>query len=282
MWKIIRVSGKPKYIHVDTPVPTRYELQEPRTDFANLGAIMMDMDGSSTDTEKLCLEALRLMVAGVLGEPDLRFGREDFPNIIGDSTTNHVRYLIEKYGLKPERLDDYISDYYGHYHRVLYDIRDGKIEKKLIVPMPYLREFLEWAKGRGIKLGLVTSSLQEECDIVMAQVFKEMGMAVSFKDYYDGLIAADAVGEPFLKPHPNLYVLMREQLGVPPERAVVIEDSTAGIAAGRIAGMGVFAVPHHATRDHDFSLANHGVMERGLEQVREAIETAHAGGRAGD
>ena len=274
MWNVEPAGGTPRYIHVDTPVHTRYELSEPRTDFANLGAIMMDMDGSSTDTEKLCLEALRLMVAEARSEPELRFAREDFPRVIGDSTTNHVRYLIRKYGLEPEHLDRYITNYYEHYHRVLYDIRDGKIAEKLIVPMPHLREFLTWARERGIKLGLVTSSLQEECDIVMAQVFKEMEVPMAFQEFYDGVISADAVGEPFLKPHPNLYVLMRERLGAPKERSIVIEDSTAGIAAGRIAGMGVFAVPHHATRDHDFSLANLGVMKRGLAEVREAIERA--------
>lgn len=49
------------------------------------------------------------------------------------------------------------------------------------------------------------------------------------------------------KPAPDPYLLAAERLGVAPEDCVVIEDSPAGVTAGRSAGMRVIAV----TTTHD-------------------------------
>lgn len=271
MWKIVHESGR-RYLFIDTPVETHYLIPEPATRLDAIEAVMMDMDGSSTDTEKLVLEAMRRMMADSLGRDDFAFAPGDFAHIVGDSTTNHVTWLVRKYGLDPARRDDYIALYYKYYHQTLSDIRDGKRDEGLIEPMPHLGEFLTWARARGLKIGIVTSSIEWELDIVMTEVFKRLGWSTPFKEFYDATIGADAVGEPFLKPHPNLYVLMAEKLGVAPGRAVVVEDSTAGILAGRVAGFSVAAVPHHHTEGHSFDMADLGVMEGGLAEVREVLE----------
>jgi mannitol-1-/sugar-/sorbitol-6-phosphatase len=44
------------------------------------------------------------------------------------------------------------------------------------------------------------------------------------------------------KPHPDPYLAAAAALGVEPSRCVVIEDAPAGVAAGRAAGMTVWAV----------------------------------------
>jgi HAD superfamily hydrolase (TIGR01509 family) len=43
------------------------------------------------------------------------------------------------------------------------------------------------------------------------------------------------------KPAPDIYLRAAETLGVPPERCLVVEDSTAGVAAARAAGVGLIA-----------------------------------------
>jgi beta-phosphoglucomutase-like phosphatase (HAD superfamily) len=271
MWEV-RGPGGSQEIFIDTPVPMTYALRDPQTDWPRLGAVMMDMDGSSTDTEKLVLEAMRQMMGEALDDEDFQFKPDDYAHIIGDSTTNHLTWLLPHYGIGLDELPHRMKRYYEKYHQSLRDIRDGKIEESLIEPMPHLREFLHWAKVRELKVGLVTSSLAYEVDIVMPEVFKGMDMDPDYERFYDYHIAADAVGEPFLKPHPNLYVLCREALGVPADRCVVIEDSTAGIAAGRLAGCSVCAVPHPHTKSHSFELANVGVFEKGLAQVQAKLE----------
>jgi HAD superfamily hydrolase (TIGR01509 family) len=39
------------------------------------------------------------------------------------------------------------------------------------------------------------------------------------------------------KPHPDLFLLAAERLGVPPEQCVVVEDSDVGIECAKRAGM---------------------------------------------
>jgi len=51
--------------------------------------------------------------------------------------------------------------------------------------------------------------------------------------------SAKSVAKP--KPAPDLYLHVARAFGVPPERCAVVEDSIAGITAGRAAGMQVFA-----------------------------------------
>ena len=269
-WTFTTSNGR-DYATVYHPVKTRYALGEPPRSFDRIEAVMMDMDGSSTDTEKLVLEAMRQMMAEALSTPSFHFAEEDYPHIIGDSTTNHMRYLVRAYGLDSTALQQYTEAYYRHYHAALEGIRDGTIREALIEPMHGLHEFLTTLKERGVKVGLVTSSLKKEVDIVMPVVFYRMGLPSDYEALYDGVITADDVGEAFLKPHPNLYWRMAEEkLQLRDWRsAFVVEDSTAGILAARIAGFAVAAVPHPHTHGHDFALANLGVFYRGLPEIME-------------
>ncbi len=67
-----------------------------------IGAILMDMDGTTTTTEELCIHSLEMMIrrmSGLMGK-DNWIGLDhsaDYPHIIGNSTTKHVEYLCRKY-----------------------------------------------------------------------------------------------------------------------------------------------------------------------------------------
>jgi hypothetical protein len=89
-----------EYIH------PRYEivpLAPKRTTSAGpLVAVVMDMDGTTTTTEELCIHSLEFMLRKISGRmnPDEWAGLDhvlDYPNIIGNSTTKHVEFLITKY-----------------------------------------------------------------------------------------------------------------------------------------------------------------------------------------
>ncbi|MBN1488471.1 MAG: hypothetical protein JXA69_01020 [Phycisphaerae bacterium] len=76
---------------------------------AALVGVVKDMDGTTTTTEPLCLHSLEWMVRTITDRMDRRvwagFDHEkDHPNIIGNSTTRHVEYLLRTYGgdAKPE------------------------------------------------------------------------------------------------------------------------------------------------------------------------------------
>lgn len=68
----------------------------------NLSAVVMDMDGTTTTTEELCLHSLEYMVRQISNRPQKTDWRGldhiiDYPHIIGNSTTKHVEFLISRY-----------------------------------------------------------------------------------------------------------------------------------------------------------------------------------------
>jgi beta-phosphoglucomutase-like phosphatase (HAD superfamily) len=56
--------------------------------------------------------------------------------------------------------------------------------------------------------------------------------------------AANVCGAPVPrgKPHPDLFLLAAEELGVPPARCIVVEDAPAGVQAARAAGMAAIGI----------------------------------------
>lgn len=67
-----------------------------------LHGIVMDMDGTTTTTEVLCIHALEYMVRLITGNEDNESWEglhpvKDYPHIIGNSTTRHVEYLISTF-----------------------------------------------------------------------------------------------------------------------------------------------------------------------------------------
>lgn len=332
------------YLRVPTPVgrPALYLLPPVPREYDRVDSIVMDMDGSSTDTEKLVLRAMRDMMREILQNPEFKFADKteaddgDYPHIIGDSTTNHVRYLTKKYGasiddrrlsagylralrrhreaqarfelmerdfvsgnrkafedpalrelltsesmpwevadgkaleltdkysIRMDRLQGAIDIYYANYHKILEGIRGGAVTEALIEPMPFLGEFLSICKELGIKLGLVTSSVQKEAEIVMPIVFAGMGFHMPFMEYYDSVVtASDNEMENYLKPHPMLYDIALTMMGLQHQShrngSFGIEDSTAGLKSVRAAGIGAVAVIHPGTKNHDKSFANLGI-----------------------
>ena len=60
------------------------------------------------------------------------------------------------------------------------------------------------------------------------------------------------------KPDPEIYLLVADQLGVPPSECLVIEDSPTGVKAALAAGIACIAVSTSSTRQ---SLHAFGVID---------------------
>lgn len=97
----------PSYVY---PAVEYYPLAPKNERVPQLKAALMDMDGTTTTTEILCIYALESMIRQMSGllTRDRWVGLDhnvDLAYIIGNSTTKHVEYLIEKYNtlLKPDK-----------------------------------------------------------------------------------------------------------------------------------------------------------------------------------
>jgi beta-phosphoglucomutase family hydrolase len=86
-------------------------------------------------------------------------------------------------------------------------------------------------RDAGIKLAVVSAS--KNCEAIL----KAAGIADLFDLRVDGVVAArlELPG----KPAPDTFLEGARQLGVEPERAVVVEDAVSGVQAGRAGGFGL-------------------------------------------
>ncbi|WP_405643608.1 HAD-IA family hydrolase [Streptomyces sp. NBC_00019] len=118
-----------------------------------------------------------------------------------------------------------------------------------VVEIPGASEFL--ASLRGVPHALVTSA---DVDLSTAR------MAAAGLRLPDIRITAESVGAS--KPDPEGFLKGAAELGLAPEDCIVFEDSGAGIAAGRAAGMRVVGVGSRA------DVYDPDVVVRDLTQVR--------------
>lgn len=89
----------PDFIH---PPIELYPLTPKIMKSKELKAVVMDMDGTTTTTEEICIHSLEYMVRIITGRMDAAKWKglnheTDYPHIIGNSTTKHVEYLIHTY-----------------------------------------------------------------------------------------------------------------------------------------------------------------------------------------
>ena len=107
---------------------------------------------------------------------------------------------------------------------------------------------LHHLRHAGIKTAVVSSS--RNCQVVL----EAAGIAELFDIRVDGEVAA-RLHLPG-KPAPDTFLHASEQLGVDPQRAVVIEDALSGVQAGRAGGFGwVIGVDRHGEAE---ALKEHG------------------------
>jgi HAD superfamily hydrolase (TIGR01509 family) len=98
-------------------------------------------------------------------------------------------------------------------------------------------ELLDRAAAAGLWLAVVSSSPAEW----VCGHLERLGLVERFE-----LIVTreDALRA---KPHPDLYLVALERLGLPAEAALVVEDAANGVAAAHAAGLEAVAVPNRVT-----------------------------------
>ncbi len=184
-------------------------------------AVIFDMDGVLTDTTELHYESW-LPVAAELG---IEFGRADYDAMRGLGRPESLAVLMRGWTGRldqPEkqRLMDLKN---REYLRLV----DGMTSDNLLEGVGVL---LDELRRRGVPMGLASSSRNAEA------VTRRLGI----RGLLDVLV--DANDAERSKPDPQAFLMAAERLGIAAERCVVVEDASAGVAAGLAAGMRVVGV----------------------------------------
>jgi beta-phosphoglucomutase len=210
-------------------------------------AVLMDLDGTTVHSEEFWIWIIQQSAASLLGDPKFELEDSDLPHVSGHSVSEHLQHCISKY-CPDKTVEEARGFYFEHTHRELAAIMAGGGRPGAFSPAPGLREFLCDLKGRGIRIGLVTSGLHEKAYPEILSAFRALDMG-NPAEFYDAIITAGfpvrggqagTLGELSPKPHPWLYAeAARVGLGIPfgdRSSVVGIEDSAAGVCSIRLAG----------------------------------------------
>jgi HAD superfamily hydrolase (TIGR01509 family) len=181
---------------------------------------LFDLDGTLVDSERETAEAMARALSRHHGIEIEQYDR-DF--IIGRSWLAIYDSLIQRYPAITWSRAEMIAKTAA--------LREEVIAELGVTVMPGAREVLAWTR-RAHKRGLVTGSSRVEVE----QVLPHLGEHAAF----DVIVAAEDVARS--KPAPDGYHAALAALGLEAREVVVIEDSEAGITAGREAGCTVLAV----------------------------------------
>lgn len=95
-----------------------------------------------------------------------------------------------------------------------------------------LREFLIKLSDHGLKLGIATTSSHKNRAFVLE--------TLELRDYFEVVIGGEHSKHG--KPHPEIYLLAAEKLGVDPKKCLAFEDTPSGVKSAKSAGMEVVGI----------------------------------------
>jgi HAD superfamily hydrolase (TIGR01509 family) len=194
--------------------------------------VVWDVDGTLIDSEPLHYQAL-LTVCG-------RYGR----NV--DEETNR-----EMLGLSLAAVWDFLgaagTSFATTREAWIAEILDYYVDNvSTSMARPGARDTVEMLAANGVAQAAVSTA---ERRVVMANLD-----AVGVRNAMQFAIGREDIAR--TKPDPDPYIAAAKRLALPPSQCVAVEDTPAGVASARAAGMFVVAFPNAMTCELDFSMAD--------------------------
>ncbi len=176
--------------------------------------VIFDMDGVLCDSERFICEAAVRMFREFHGA---EVSPEDFLPFVGAGEDRYLGGPAEKHGIRLQLERDKARTY-----AIYLEIIRGRLH-----PLPGAREFIARCRAAGLRIAVATSADR----VKMEGNLREIGLpAETFDVRVNGLDIARK------KPHPDIFLLAAERLGLPPARCLVVEDAPNGLQAGKAAG----------------------------------------------
>lgn len=205
-----------------------------------IDTVIFDLDGTLVDTEPSAAAAIR----SCMRDWGIQVETEDANYITGRTWASAFSFLFSKYKL-PVTPEEAAAQMMTRYREA--------VEQHLHVVPGGADAVRSLAKN--YRLGLVSGSGRSE--ILFA--LDRLGVTRHFE------VILGAEDYPRSKPEPDGYLKALSILGSHPNRGLVFEDSTAGIASARAAGLWVVAITGTNHFKQDISEAHHHIPD--LSQV---------------
>ncbi len=212
-----------------------------------LYGLIFDVDGVIADTEGPTAEATIQVFEDLFGIKGVK--REDFEAGIGKGAVAYIKAAAKVHGL--QMTDEQVAQ--AEKMREENFIR--LLEQSPLPAFPGVLELMQAGLARpDFRLAIATSSSREMSEVAVrgAKVPCDKMAYVSGSDVKNK------------KPHPEIFLLAAERMGIPPTSCVVIEDSPGGVEAAKAARARCIAVTNTTTPEN---LRQADLICDSLEQV---------------
>ncbi len=212
-------------------------MSEPRLAFFDAAAVLFDLDGVLTPTADLHRRAWARTLEPLLAAHDARppWSDDDYfrsvdgrPRYDGVSAVLASRGIALPYGDPDDPSDADTVCGVGNRKNVVFS---QLLATEGIAAYPGSLAVLDRLASAGIPVAVVSSSKNAVPVLAAAHLGDRFPVVV------DGVVSA-AEHLPG-KPDPAIFLAAAERLHVRPDRAVVVEDATSGVAAGAAGGFGL-------------------------------------------
>ena len=204
-------------------------------------SVIFDMDGTLLDTQSICIPAWEY--AGNL--QNIPGMGSAIAKVCGMNEIGWTRYLEDKY----PSLD--IPLFKVTMRKYIIDNLKVRYKKGAA-------ELIDFLKSMGIRLALASGTSRPSID----HHLKEVGA----QDLFEVIVGGKDVENG--KPHPDVFLLTAQKMGVDPKDCYVFEDSANGVRAAYAAGMKPIGIPDVAPFTDDVKK----LMYTELTSLDEAID----------
>jgi HAD superfamily hydrolase (TIGR01509 family) len=182
-------------------------------------AVIFDMDGVLLDSEPLHHHAANAVLLEA-GRPPLSLA--EYTRYLGTTDEDMWRDLRTRRDL----------DRPHEHYLARFDAQILAAYRQHASAAPGAIDLLDWLSARGLPRAVASSSRARWVETCLE--------TIGARRYFDVVVGGDMVASG--KPDPEIFLLAARKLGARPARCVVFEDSPAGVAAARRAGMHTVAV----------------------------------------
>ncbi len=207
-----------------------------------LTALIFDVDGTLAETEEVHRQAFNETFAahGI----DWHWSRSDYRALL--RTTGGKERMAKHRANVGHGPDDATVAALHHEKTRRYGeiITSGRVSLR-----PGVADLIARARSAGLRLAVATTTTPANLDALIRATF-----GLPPEDIFEVIGAGDIV--PAKKPAPDIYLWVLDRLGLPPEACLAFEDSRAGLASAKAAGLRVLLTPALYTEGDDFAAAD--------------------------
>jgi HAD superfamily hydrolase (TIGR01509 family) len=210
-------------------------------------ALIFDVDGTLADTEELHRRAFNeaFFACGV----DWRWSTHLYAELLQiTGGKERIAAYIDRLPLSTVEKAEFlrlVPQMHGSKTRLYREL----VELGHLRPRAGVKRLMMDPRSAGLQLAIASTTSPANVESLLRASFGREALR-----WFDAVATGDVVANK--KPAPDIYDLALTMLGVPPNRAIAIEDSAIGVRSAKAAGLFTVATPCIWTMGQDFAAAD--------------------------